>query len=145
MRRADLERNPTSIPVVAAAIVDAAGRLLLQQALPHKRHGGMWEFPGGKVESEETQRFALCREVREELGIELDEASLTEVGSAEEPAADGRPALVLFLYKSLQWRGEPQALEGQAWGWFTPDEARELSLPPMDRALLDQFVTGPPA
>ena len=96
-----------------------------------------------RSKARETQRFALCREVREELGIELDEASLTAVGSAEEPAADGRPALVLFLYMSLRWRGEPQALEGQAWGWFTPYKARELPLPPMDRALLDQFMADP--
>ncbi len=57
-----LENKPTFVPVVAAALRDGAGRLLLQQALPHKRHAGQWEFPGGKVESGENPRIALCRE-----------------------------------------------------------------------------------
>ena len=69
MRKVYVENNPTFVPVVAAAIRDGAGRLLLQQCLPHKRHAGLWEFPGGKVESEEIPRLALCREVAEELGI----------------------------------------------------------------------------
>ncbi len=136
MRRARLERKPTLVPVVAAAIRDRNGRLLLQQALPHKRHAGLWEFPGGKVETGETPRFALCREVAEELGIELAEAALEPIGFAEEAGSDGRPTLVLFLYSSLQWRGEPEAREGQGWGWFTPEEAARLPMPAMDRALL---------
>jgi 8-oxo-dGTP diphosphatase len=137
MRRAQLERKPTSVSVVAAAIRDREGRLLLQQGLPHKRHAGLWEFPGGKVETGETQRFALCREVAEELGIELDEDALAPAGFAEEAAAEGRPALVLFLYTCLHWRGEPAALEGQGWGWFTLEEAHALPMPEMDRALLE--------
>jgi 8-oxo-dGTP diphosphatase len=134
-----LERKPTFVPVVAAAIWDAEGRLLLQQGLPHKRHAGLWEFPGGKVETGETPRFALCREVAEELGIELAEHKLDPAGLAEEAGAEGRPAIVLFLYTSLHWRGEPKALEGQGWGWFTRDEALALPMPDMDRALLHRL------
>ena len=142
MKRAGLERKPTFVPVVAAAIRDRAGRLLLQQGLPHKRHAGLWEFPGGKVEIGETPRFALCREVAEELGIELVEDALEPAGFAEEESIDGRPPLVLFLYSSLRWRGEPQALEGQGWGWFTPEEAARLRMPEMDRALLARLLAG---
>lgn len=133
------------MPVVAAAIRDGAGRLLLQQGLPHKRHAGLWEFPGGKVETGETPRLALCREVAEELGIELAEEALEPVGFAEEAGADGRPALVLFLYSSLRWRGEPEAREGQGWGWFTPEEAVRLPMPGMDRELLVCLLAGSPA
>ena len=122
--------------VVAAAIRDQTGGLLLQQCLPHKRHAGLWEFPGGKVENEEIPRLALCREILEELGLELESGALEPVGFAEEPPADGRPGLVLLLYTCSTWRGLPTAREGQNWSWFTLDEAAALDLPPMDRALL---------
>jgi 8-oxo-dGTP diphosphatase len=139
MRGAPLEKKPTFVPVVAVALRDPEGRLLLQQALPHKRHAGQWEFPGGKVENGETPRVALCREVAEELGIELAEAGLEPAGFAEEPAAEGRPALVLMLYTCFQWRGNPHPFEGQHWGWFTPEEAFRLPMAAMDRELLTRL------
>ena len=137
-----LERKPTFVAVVAAVIRDGGGRLLLQQGLPHKRHAGLWEFPGGKVEAAETPRIALCREVAEELGIELEPGALRPAGFAEEAGEEGRTALVLFLYTSLRWHGQPEAREGQVWGWFTPEEAARLSMPPMDRALLGPLLAG---
>ena len=132
-----MERIPTFLAVVAALIRDGAGRLLLQQCPAHKRHAGLWEFPGGKVENEEIPRLALCREVREELDLEFDPTDLTPAGFAEEAPAEGRRGLVLLLYTCRIWRGEPTACEGQNWGWFTPREAATLGLPPMDRALLE--------
>ena len=139
MSGTSLERKPTFIPVVAAAIYDGEGRLLLQQALPKKRHAGQWEFPGGKVENGETPRFALCREIAEELGIELAEGALVPAGFAEDAGSEGRPALVLMLYTSSDWRGNPHPNEGQEWGWFTPEEAFALPLAAMDRKLLEQL------
>src|SRR5687768_1671784 len=100
-----VERKPTFIPVVAAAIFDGVGRILLQQCLPHKHHAGRWEFPGGKVENGEIPRFALCREVAEELAIELSADALEPAGFADEAAIEGRPALVLFLYSCTAWHG----------------------------------------
>jgi 8-oxo-dGTP diphosphatase len=137
-----LERNPTFVPVVAAAIRDHEGRLLLQQGLPHKPHAGLWEFPGGKVENGENPRFALCREIAEELAIELAEDELEPAGFAETAGADGHPTLVLFLYTCLRWGGEPKALEGQGWGWFTPAEALSLPMPAMDRTLLERLLAA---
>jgi len=136
MRQVKMENMPTFVSVVAAAIGDGQGRLLLQQALPHKRHAGQWEFPGGKVEIGEIPTVALCREVAEELGLELAMGSLTPAGFAEDPASGDRPALVLLLYTCRDWTGEPEGREGQEWGWFTPAEAARLDMPPMDRALL---------
>lgn len=136
MRKVYVAKVPTFVPVVAAAMRDAEGRLLLQQCPAHKRHGGQWEFPGGKVENEEFPAVALCRELFEELGMELQTEALEPVGFAEEPPAEGRPGIVLLLYTCRTWRGEPTGREGQAWGWFTLEEAAALDLPPMDRALL---------
>ena len=127
---------PTWLPVVAAAIRDGEGRLLLQQALQGKRHEGQWEFPGGKVESEENPRLALVREVREELALTLDPEEMRPCGFAEEPGEDDAPAIVLFLYDCPGWVGTPRGLEGQAFGWFSLREARNLPLAAMDRALL---------
>ncbi len=135
-----MENTPTFVPVVAVALRDGAGRLLLQQCPLHKRHAGKWEFPGGKVEVTEIPQLALCREVFEELGLELDRASLEPAGFAEEGPESDRPALVLFLYTCSSWRGEPVAREGQRWGWFTREEAATLPLPPMDRALLGRLA-----
>ena len=128
---------PTWLPVVAAAIRDADGRLLLQQALPGKRHEGQWEFPGGKVESVESPRLALVREVQEELALALDPAAMRPLGFADEPGDSDHRAIVLLLYDCPVWSGAAQALEGQAFGWFAPAEARALPLAPMDRLLLD--------
>jgi 8-oxo-dGTP diphosphatase len=127
---------PAFLAVVAAAIRDAEGRVLLQQCRPGKRHAGLWEFPGGKVESGETPRFALVREIAEELGLECDAGSFEPGGFAEEEPNGRSPRLVLLLYNCTGWRGQPQACEGQNWGWFAPEEAAQLPLPPMDRVLL---------
>jgi len=132
-----VENSPTIVLVVAAAIRDRTGRLLLQQCPPHKRHAGLWEFPGGKVEIEESPSLALCREVAEELAITLDPGDLRPAGFAEEHPSEGRSGLVLLLYTCGRWRGVPEALEGQCWDWFTLEDAAALDLPQMDRALLE--------
>jgi 8-oxo-dGTP diphosphatase len=123
--------------VVAAVIRDSGGRLLLQQALPGKPHAGLWEFPGGKVESSENPRLALRREVAEELALTVDEGAMAPAGFADQAAVGKAPGVVLILYDCPFWRGEPRSCEGQAWGWFTRAEAAVLPLPPIDRCLLE--------
>jgi 8-oxo-dGTP diphosphatase len=134
-----LESNPTWLAVVAVALRNESGCLLLQQRPLHKHHGGLWEFPGGKVESGETPRLALVREIAEELGITLETSSLVPLLLADEGAA-GR--VVLFLYSAATWGGEVTPHEGQEWGWFTLAEACALDLAPMDRSLLER-MSGP--
>ena len=128
---------PTWMPVVALALTDAAGRLLLQQRPLGKHHGGLWEFPGGKVQANENPREALAREIVEELGLVIDPAHLSPALVADEA---GRSAVVLILYTAICWQGEPAGLEGQEWGWFSSDEAAVLPLAPMDRDLLARFT-----
>ena len=135
-----MEKNPTWLLVVAALVRDGAGRLLLQQALPGKPHGGLWEFPGGKVEDEENPRVALARELAEELGLSVNPAAMVPTGFADEPAGAASPAIVLILYNCPDWKGDPASREGQAWGWFAPDEAAALPMAALDRALLEGLL-----
>ena len=123
--------------MVALALFDRNGRLLLQQRPAGKHHGGMWEFPGGKVESIENPIDALVREIAEELALTLDPAQLEPAIFAEEGSD---PRVVLNLYTSRQCVGTPEGCEGQAWGWFTLAEAATLALAPMDRKLLSRIA-----
>ena len=98
-------------------------------------HGGLWEFPGGKVEDTEIPVKALLRELREELGIEVLESACTPVGFAEDRDPVARSSIVILLYKIDAWQGDPQALEGGRVGWFTPEEIALLDKPPLDQEL----------
>jgi 8-oxo-dGTP diphosphatase len=129
--------NPVSerlFPVVAAALVDAQGRVLVQQRPPGKQMAGLWEFPGGKLESGETPEAALVRELAEELGIAVDPADLAPLTFASEPL--GGKHLLLLLYLCRAWTGAPAALDAVALRWVTLDEMRALDMPPADRPFI---------
>lgn len=128
-----MEENST-MTVVAAALVDSEGRILLQQRAPGRRMEGLWEFPGGKVEPVERPEAALIRELKEELGIDADEACLSPAtfASAE---LDGRH-LLLLLYVCRKWRGVPQALDASALIWVRPHQMFALPMPPADKPLI---------
>ncbi len=128
-----MEENPTWMPVVALALRDESGRLLLQRRPDHKHHGGLWEFPGGKVENGENPRSALCREIAEELGITIDLHALQPSLVADEGLQN---PVVLILYSAESWEGQVTPLDDQNWGWFSRDEAKALPMPPMDADLL---------
>ena len=128
-----LEKNPTMI-VVAAALVDADGRILLQQRALNRSMPGLWEFPGGKVEAGETPEAALIRELREELGIQTDEACLAPAAFASHPI-DGKHMLLL-LYICRKWRGAPEALDAAALRWERPSDMFALEMPPADIPLI---------
>lgn len=122
--------------VTAAALVGPDNRHLLHRRPAHKHHGGLWEFPGGKLEPGETPRQALARELAEELGIAVEAADLHPAGFAESTADGVQPAILLLLYRCDRWQGEPHALEGGTVDWFTDTEMEALPMPPLDRALL---------
>lgn len=132
--------NPTVMLVVAGALRDDNGRFLMQKRPEGKRHAGLWEFPGGKVESGENPRFALVRELSEELGIAIEPAAITPAAFAEHEADSEGPAIVILLYMVPCWAGDPQSLEGCETGWFDVDEARNLPKPELDRQLLASLI-----
>ena len=136
---ADLEKIPTWIAVVAVALSDGAGRWLMHRRPPHKQHGGLWEFPGGKVDPGETPRAALVREVNEELGLTLSPDQLRPAAFADSSGARDGAGIVILLYTAPVPAGEASALEGGEIGWFAPEEARTLAMPPLDVELVRQL------
>lgn len=126
--------RPFLLPVVAAALVDIDGRVLLQQRPEGKSLAGLWEFPGGKIEPGETPEDALIRELEEELGIVVPHACFAPAVFASAPLGDRH--LVLLLYITRKWVGVPRALEATALRWVRPAEMHALPMPPADRPLI---------
>ncbi len=120
--------------VVAAALVDSDGRVLVQQRGPERSMAGLWEFPGGKVEPGENPEAALIRELHEELGIGTDAACLAPAGFASDEL--GGSHLLLLLYVCRKWRGIPQALDAPALRWVRPLDLHTLAMPPADKPLI---------
>jgi 8-oxo-dGTP diphosphatase len=125
--------------VVAAALTDARNRVLLQQRAPGRAMAGLWEFPGGKVDDGELPEAALVRELREELGIEVDPAGLRPACFASAPLGDRH--MILLLYLCGRWRGEPRPLDAVALRWERPAAMRALAMPPADEPLIDLLET----
>ena len=135
-----MQKIPT-MTVVAAALIDGAGRVLLQKRAPGRAMAGLWEFPGGKVEEGELPEAALVRELREELGIETDAPGLAPACFASAPVGDAH--MILLLYLCRRWSGEPRPLDASALQWVRPRDMAELEMPPADRpliALLDALI-----
>ncbi|WP_374942276.1 (deoxy)nucleoside triphosphate pyrophosphohydrolase [Sphingomonas sp.] len=126
------------LPVVAAALVDGEGRVLLQQRPPGKAMAELWEFPGGKVEAGETPEDALVRELAEELGIAVTVDAPVPLAFAS--AAAGERHLLLLLYLVERWTGEPRALEATGLVWIRPRDMHTLPMPPADRPLVDALA-----
>jgi 8-oxo-dGTP diphosphatase len=122
------------LSVVAAALIDGDGRVLVQQRPEGKSMAGLWEFPGGKIESGETPEAALVRELHEELGIEVDADDLVPGTFASEPL--GERHLVMLVYVCRKWRGEPVAQHAAALAWHRVEELHALPMPPADAPLI---------
>jgi 8-oxo-dGTP diphosphatase len=120
--------------VVACALIDPDGRILLAQRPPQKAMGGLWEFPGGKVEPGETPEATLIRELAEELGIAVQEACLAPFTFASHAYTDFH--LLMPLYVCRRWDGTPQALEHAAIRWVRPKDMGEYPMPAADLPLV---------
>lgn len=133
---------PTWLAVVAGALRRADGCWLMHRRPAHKHHGGLWEFPGGKVEADEYPSLALVRELQEELRISVEPADLVPAAFAQETPGSVDGAIVILLYIVERWEGEPIPEEGGEIGWFTPQEIFALDMPPLDVALSWRLFAG---
>ena len=120
---------------VTCGLIERDGRVLVAQRPPGKALAGKWEFPGGKIEPGEAAEACLARELREELGIEV------EVGEALAPAthAYGFRVIRLLPFLCRLRAGVPCAHEHSALRWCTPDEIATLDLSPADLPVLAEY------
>ncbi len=124
--------------VVAAALIDADGRVLIAQRPEGKQLARLWEFPGGKVEAGERPEQSLIRELAEELGVEVKAECLAPLTFASHSYADFH--LLMPLYVCRRWQGFAQAREGQALKWVRPRDLRQYPMPPADEPLLPALI-----
>lgn len=122
------------ILVSAAALIDPDGRVLLAQRPEGKSMAGLWEFPGGKVEPNETPEAALIRELHEELGIETWESCLAPLTFASH--AYDSFHLLMPLFACRKWNGIPESRESQKLTWVQPARLRDFPMPPADIPLI---------
>lgn len=120
--------------VAAAALIDPDGRVLLAQRPEGKSMAGLWEFPGGKVEPNETPEAALIRELHEELGIETWASCLAPLTFASHAYAGFH--LLMPLFACRKWGGIASSREGQALAWVRPERLRDYPMPPADLPLI---------
>lgn len=132
----DGKGTPGAVPVVAA-VVRRDARYLVARRPAGKRHGGLWEFPGGKVTAGETDRDALERELREELDV-----SLVAVGPPLYEARDPGTAF-LIRFRPVRIRGEPRAREHSELRWASVAELRDLPLAPGDARFVREELGDP--
>jgi 8-oxo-dGTP diphosphatase len=131
------EKTKSGLPVllvVAAALIDAEGRVLLARRPEGKKMAGLWEFPGGKMNPGELPEAALARELKEELGIGVNPDHLAPFVFASHPYDNFHLLMPLFLCR--RWTGKPAPKEGQALAWVAPDRLVEYPMPPADRPLI---------
>jgi 8-oxo-dGTP diphosphatase len=122
------------ILVVACALIDPDGRVLIAQRPATKNMGGLWEFPGGKVEPGETPEDTLIRELREELGITVKADCLAPFTFASHAYADFH--LLMPLYVCRRWEGIPQPIEHPQLKWVRPKDMSSYPMPPADLPLV---------
>ena len=123
-----------TVLVVAVALIDVDGRVLIARRPEGKQLAGLWEFPGGKVEPGERPEAALIRELREELGIEVSEACLSPFVFASHAYDDFH--LLMPLYLCRRWEGTVVAREHSALAWVRPDKLADYPMPPADDPLV---------
>lgn len=130
---------PTTEVKVAAGVIERDGQVLVTQRAAKAHQGGLWEFPGGKLESGESAEQALVRELAEELNIQVTQQSpLIEIAHDY-----GDKQVRLFVFVVHDFEGEPQGLEGQPMHWIASADLNGLSFPaanlPIIQAYLDQL------
>ncbi len=120
--------------VSAVALIDSDGRILLAQRPEGKSMAGLWEFPGGKVETGESPEAALIRELKEELGIDTWQSCLAPLTFASHAYPEFH--LLMPLFACRKWQGIAAPREGQTLAWVRPSNLRDYPMPPADVPLI---------
>ena len=126
----------STVEVVAGALFDAGGRVLIAQRPPGKALAGRWEFPGGKLHEGESAFDGLVRELGEELGVTVHAAERL----LRYPHAYPDRTVWLDLWTVREWSGEPQGLDGQAFKWVAPARLHEEDILEADRPMIEALV-----
>jgi 8-oxo-dGTP diphosphatase len=122
--------------VAVGVVLDDEGRVLVAQRAQSRHQGGLWEFPGGKIEAGETAVAALARELHEEVGIGvLASEALIEIAH---DYADRQ--VCLEVYRVTRFRGDAHGREGQPLRWVALDVLAELEFPEANRAIIDALL-----
>ena len=124
----DVSEGLPTVLVSAVALIDRDGRVLLAQRPAGKRMAGLWEFPGGKIETGETPEAALIRELGEELGIDTAESCLAPLTFASHSYDDFH--LLMLVYVCRKWSGTPRPLEGGELAWVRASRLRNYDMQP---------------
>ncbi|WOE74130.1 (deoxy)nucleoside triphosphate pyrophosphohydrolase [Alterisphingorhabdus coralli] len=132
-----MEKKLTIRFVVALAMRRDDGCYLLQKRPEGTSMAGLWEFPGGKVEAGESPEHALTREISEELGVTINPSQCLPLIFASEPL-EGKH-LILLLYQTDSWSGDPEALHAEELRWIKPEDMHNLPMPPADAPFIDQL------
>ena len=120
--------------VASIAIIDADDQILIAKR-PNKKHlSGFWEFPGGKVEKGESPEYALIREVKEELNIDINNKCIAPLTFSEFDYKKFH--LLLLLYVCRRWEGEPMSMEKNEIKWVKVNTLRQYKMPPADDSLI---------
>jgi mutator protein MutT len=138
---ASADGRQTTVEVVAGALIDPHGRVLIAERPPGKSFAGRWEFPGGKRAAGETARAALARELAEELGIELLEAAPLLAVSHRYPGA--RSTVRIDCWRVAAWRGTPASLDGQRLRWCRREELIDADILEADRPIVTALLLPP--
>lgn len=126
--------------VAAAALIDASGRVLITQRPHHKQLGGLWEFPGGKVEPGEAPEAALVRELKEELALTVETNALEPFAFASHAYPEFH--LLMPLYIARRWHGEPKLdpNAAQDYTYVHPRQLNDYQMPPADIVLVERLI-----
>lgn len=123
--------------IVAAALINEAGKVLMKKSNFHSDNGNLWGFPGGEVEYDEPFQHSLRRKINNELDVCLDK---NEIFSVAFSASEDDP-LIIMLFLCREWTGNPLCRDGAEVAWFEPETLKDLAMSPLEvplaRALLD--------
>ena len=126
------------VHVAVGVLTGADGRVLIARRAQDAHQGGLWEFPGGKVEAGESVQQALAREFAEELGVQVHATHPLLL----QPFDYGDKAVLLDVHRITEWDGEPRGMEGQPLAWVAPEALEEYAFPAANRPILKNLIVG---